>query len=118
MADYEWTAGQEVFLPAYRGWAGNPGRILVIDRVTPSGRAVIGSTTFDKSGREIGGTRYHRDYIIPATDQHRTDINNYARKQALLSAVETIKWRELTPEQVEELAPVLIKFAQPKDAPK
>ncbi|MCC4295814.1 hypothetical protein [Brevundimonas aurantiaca] len=112
MSGYEWKVGQEVFVP-YRGWGGNPGMVRTIDRVTPSGRAVVGHSTYDKTGREIGGGHY-RGCILPATDDHRADIARFERKSAFLRMVETIKWSALTPEQIEELAPILRKYAQPK----
>lgn len=46
MPNQNWKAGEEVVVARRQ--------VLKIDRVTPTGRAVIGKTTFDASGRERG----------------------------------------------------------------
>lgn len=112
MSEYQWAAGQVVFVPANRGWGGFPGRKAVIDRVTPSGRAYIGSTGYDRHGREIGGTRYNRDWIVPLTEAHEKAISDFKAKSEMLNIVEAIKWRDLTPEQIEAITPHLRKLTE------
>jgi hypothetical protein len=107
MVEYEWKPGQEVFEPA-RGWNGFPGHKKVIERVTPSGRAVVGSYQYDKSGYAIGGRgRHGGPSIMPFTPEHAQELTDWNQKRALLDAVDKIKWRDLTPEQVTAALPVI-----------
>ena len=64
MTEHTWTAGQQVVL--FGSWIGH--RVTTVDRVTPSGRAIIGDTTFNRNGYERSG-RYSRQHIEPATPE-------------------------------------------------
>lgn len=64
MADHKWQAGQWVIYCG--GRLERPGPVR-IDRVTPSGRAVIKGTQYGKDGHQIGGG-WLAGLIRPATD--------------------------------------------------
>lgn len=106
MTDYEWKAGQIVFAPS-TGWGLSPGSRVKIDRVTPSGRAVIGSQTYDKRGSMIGGGKWCVSRIEPLTPEHEQAMADWKQKRTLLAAVEKIKWRELTPDEVAKALPLI-----------
>ena len=65
MTNHTWTAGQRVVL--------GRDRIVTIDRVTPSGRAVIGDQTFRKDGCQIGEVPHWwlRSRIGPITPENQ-----------------------------------------------
>lgn len=111
MADYDWAPGQVVFEPN-NGWGGSPGDKRVIDRVTPSGRAVIGASSYDKKGRVIGGSGYRRCRIEPFTEEHAAEIALWGRRVSAGKIIESIKWRDLTPLQLDALEPALTLFAE------
>lgn len=98
MTEYAWKAGDEIFVPANRSWSGFPGVIYNIDRVTPSGRAHAAGMVFDKTGRQMGTRSYSR--AIPATSEHREEIDLFRRRVNLEERVSKIKWRELSNESV------------------
>ena len=68
MTDHVWTAGQKVAL--FGGYGAQVARLMRVDRVTPSGRAVINRTQYNTEGYEIGVGRYSRQRIVPWTDEH------------------------------------------------
>ena len=84
-----WTPNQRVARD--RTW------IVTIDRVTQSGRAIIGDVTFDPNGLErSSGDPYHRSRIEPLTPQIEAEIALRARcsrvrmeTRAALGAAET-----------------------------
>ena len=106
--DAKWAPGQRVFEPG-RGWSGRPGRILTIDRVTPSGRAVIGPYQYDPGGRKLG-ERYG-DRIVPLTDEHLSDIALWERQREARSLAEKIKWGSLDDEELNLALPALRALA-------
>lgn len=64
----KWKAGQAVEIG---GRYGSPAYKAIIERVTPSGRAVIGGSQFAPDGTEIGGgEKWRRTRIEPWTDKH------------------------------------------------
>lgn len=107
-AHFLWKAGQKVFERAvHSGWGGYPGRSLTIDRVTPSGRAVIGSTQYDATGRQLGTSRYNGSAIVPFTDKHEAEIILYRRRALADDLAGKIKWRTLDAEQLDIAIPAL-----------
>lgn len=101
-----WTAGQKVFLPAYRSyWGGNPGQAKTIDRVTPSGRAVIGATQYAPDGRPVGDRRGER--IEPFTEAHAAAILLWDRQILAERLADKIKWRTLDAAQLDIALPAL-----------
>lgn len=95
--NYTWTAGQKVFEPSRSGWGGFPGRAFTIDRVTPSGRAVVGSTQYDREGRALGSRS--ASGIVPFTEEHQAELDLFARRREASDLANKIKWRTLEPEQ-------------------
>jgi hypothetical protein len=104
-----WVAGQKVFEPASRGWSGYPGRALTIDRVTPSGRAVIGATQYNQDGRQIGSRYAAR--IVPFTEEHAAELALWGRRREADRLAEGIKWRSLSDEQLDIALPALRALA-------
>lgn len=101
-----WTAGQKVFQPAYRSyWGGSPGQALTIDRVTPSGRAVIGSAQFAPDGRPVGDRR--GEPIEPFTEKHAAAIRLWERQSLADRLADKIKWRTLDADQLDIALPAL-----------
>ena len=68
-----WYAGQRVAL--------NRSEIVVVERVTESGRARVGIRTFGANGVEIGGRRGNRGKIEALTPQIEAEIALFARRQ-------------------------------------
>lgn len=108
MTTFVWTVGQKVFEAAPRShWGGFPGRALTIDRVTPSGRAVIGLAQYDPSGRQIGARGYNSNHIVPFTDEHEAEIVLFRRRMLAQDLADKIKWRALDAEQLDIAIPAL-----------
>jgi len=104
MGDYLWTAGQVVFEPQ-RGWSQCPGRKRTVDRVTPTGRAVIGLAQYNKGGRMIGNRYGAR--IVPFTDEHAAALDRWRRLGEAAELADTINWRSLTDAQLDIALPAL-----------
>lgn len=81
-APYTWAVGQEVALTlgSLRTYA------RTVDRVTPSGRAVVGSDQFMPSGLQHGG----RWRIRPMDSDARAQIIKQERVKDLQAAVESV----------------------------
>jgi hypothetical protein len=76
----DWTPNQRV--------ARNRARIVTIDRVTKSGRAIIGDVTFDPNGIErSSGNPYRRDRIEPLTPEIEAEIMLRIRGQRALMEI-------------------------------
>lgn len=110
MTDYIWKAGDYVFVPSARPWGGNPGRVAKIDRVTPSGRAYIGTSAFDKTGRKIGDK--YGDRIVPLEQKHKDEISLFAMRLEVEKLAEKVKWRHLTADQIVAVTPILKEIQQ------
>jgi hypothetical protein len=102
MGDYLWTAGQVVFEPTL-GWHRSPGRKRTVDRVTPTGRAVIESDQYHKDGRAVGGY----GHIVPFTDEHAAALALWERRLEAAEMADNIKWRSLTDDQLDIVLPAL-----------
>lgn len=101
-----WTAGQKVFQRAHRAyWGGNPGRALTIERVTPSGRAVINGVQYALDGRAVGDRRAER--IEPFTESHAAAILLWERQSLADRLADKIKWRTLDAAQLDIALPAL-----------
>lgn len=84
--------GQEVAIVPTRGV---PMRGTV-ERVTPTGRTVVvvrdRSITFDRTGREIGGSSsWGRDRVMPMTQA----IANEIRHRELIDRLSVIRWKDV-----------------------
>lgn len=68
-----WIVGQKVMI--------NRDRIVTIERVTPSGRAVIGNRIFEPDGRERGSDRsyYARDVLEALTPEIKSETERRRR---------------------------------------
>lgn len=104
--DYKWEAGQKVFSPS-TGWSDSPGAVVTIERVTPSGRAVIGGASYDKSGRMVGGGKWCVGRIEPVTEDHYLRIKQWNKKYKVMQLFGRVKARNLTDKQVDILLPIL-----------
>ena len=60
-------AGDKLYV---RGGYSDVGRIVVVDRVTPSGRVTAGRRTFNADGRLRGGDTWTRTRAEVATQEH------------------------------------------------
>lgn len=65
MTDHKWEAGQKAAIGT---------EIVTIERVTATGRAVVGGRTFRFDGSEISKRRYHRAYLRPLTPDVAEEI--------------------------------------------
>lgn len=101
---YTWTPGQKVFEPS-SGWGGCPGQALTIDRVTPSGRAVIGSRQYDPDGWPRGSRRAAS--IVPFTAEHQEAIDLWELQREADRLADKIKWRTLDRAALEIALPAL-----------
>ena len=59
--DYKWQVGQRVVL--------NGRTVETVERVTPSGRAIVCGSTYGADGWRRGDSDYTRNLIVPATDE-------------------------------------------------
>lgn len=92
-----WFVGQRVWIEA-RGWSSLPGRTVTVDRVTPSGRAVVGLSQYDRDGYQIGGStgRYGRERIEPLTDDHLARLEEWKKQQEVAALADGVRWKDLT----------------------
>jgi len=102
MTDYKWEVGQRVHLTPHYGHE----TIEMIERVTPSGRAVIGCDQYGKDGFKIGcksGNGFSRHVIIqPLTPQLEEGVERQRLRRAfargsivIARAIPTPRLREL-----------------------
>lgn len=80
------------------------GRIEVVVRVTPTGRIVTRTGTFDRNGRlrgEIGS--WHRHYARIATDDDIAGVNRWA----LVNKLKGINWDKLPAEQLKAINEII-----------
>lgn len=57
--------------------------IVTIERVTPSGRAIVGTQRFDRDGRELGtGDSYNRVRMEPLTPEISAEMELVTRGRA------------------------------------
>lgn len=104
---YTWTPGQKVFEPSSRShWGGSPGRALTIDRVTPSGRAVIGARQYDPDGWPRGNDG-RGGSIVPFTPEHQEAIDLWKLRLEADQLAENIRWRTLDRAALEIALPAL-----------
>src|SRR5260221_4855887 len=54
------------------------GRIVTVDRLTPSGRVIAGTQTFEKDGRLRGGDGWNRTWAEVATQYHADKVEQAA----------------------------------------
>lgn len=108
---YEWKAGQAVW-EASRGWGAFPGRKLTIDRVTPSGRAVIGSTQYDPDGTPRGDRYSNR--IVPFTDEHQAELDLFKLRTEARDLADKIKWADLEADDLKRALPILQAITKDK----
>jgi hypothetical protein len=69
---YEWKPGQMV--------AVNRRRIATVERVTPTGRAIVNGTTYRPDGLELADSTY-RTVIVPLTPEVEAEIAHAMRSQ-------------------------------------
>jgi hypothetical protein len=101
MEDTPFKPGVDVIIPS-RGWSRSPGIFRKIDRVTPSGRVVVGHQTFD--GNHASGRLYERggrDSLLIATEEHRQEEKAHQADLVigrLLEDVGRIRHRDVEPQ--------------------
>jgi hypothetical protein len=82
MPEYKWTAGQKV---VYNH--NNCEDIRTIDRVTPSGWAVVGDRKFNADGKERGASAWSPSSIVPATDEKIEELGIQYAKEAVIQRI-------------------------------
>ncbi len=93
-------AGDKVAI--WRGFESEPG-VVEIDRLTPSGRIIIGSTTFEPDGHQRGAAGWRRDRIEPLTEKLRAR----AKRKLNLGYIRSTKWNDLDDETLAEIVALL-----------
>lgn len=79
MTDQAWSAGQVV---AYYGAYDRVPQRQIIDRVTPSGIAVIGRSQYNKNGYARGDSGYSTPRIVPWEDGHAKQVRQHREERA------------------------------------
>lgn len=77
-------------------------KISTIEKITPTGRIVVGKSTFDHTGYTIGGYG-GRDNLEQITD----DIINFIKRKSLYNKLKNVQWNKLTLEKMESVAKIL-----------
>lgn len=78
--------GDEIYIPDCSMYG--PGRIATVDRLTPSGRIIVGGQTFDPDGTERGQAGWRPVRICLPTDELREKI----RRHDLLNKLKGVVW--------------------------
>jgi len=103
VSEYEWKEGQEVVVNSSSSW-GRPARYTKkIDRITPTGVIVIGSTKFDPRGWEKTSDKWHKEHIEPATKALLWEIRAEVRQYNLIAKFRHIKPENLKTSQLERI---------------
>ena len=112
MEKQEWLAtlkaGDEVAIKT-SNWSGSRYHIARVDKITPSGRIVVGIFTFLPNGQRYGGNGFAS--IEPVTDEIKQDIQDkvfYARAYKLIEAVDRKKIK-LDMEQLKQIVAIIKK---------
>lgn len=99
MTNHDWFPGQEVTLTSRSSFGKKEMEILKIDRITPSGLAVIQGTKYNKDGYIRGRSQYNYNKIQPTTPEHRDMV----KKQNLLIKISHKDFKELPLENLETI---------------
>ena len=96
--------GDSVAIPL-GGWGRKDWAIKKIEKITPTRRMVIGSTTFDSSGREMGKKDgwSSRSNIYPVTNEVKETI---ARNNALYH-INNLRFETLTTQQLLDVLKII-----------
>ena len=108
--DTAWIAalrpGDEVVIDHGRYGAHNY-EVHKVDKVTPSGRIVIGDRTFNPNGWERGGHQYHMLVIQEATPELRQRVIELKERAAILATIRRVNWHALPTAQLRAIAAIL-----------
>lgn len=80
-SDQTWRPGQRAVI--------NRQRVVVIDKVTPSGRATVGHQTFNPDGMERS-TRLRRDRLEPLTPEIEAEMALVQRAREMRQPIQDI----------------------------
>lgn len=105
--EHKFEVGQELAIP---GQCSGPPTICKIVKVTPSGRAVLGSgTQIEPSLRIRGAGRWGPFTAMIVTPE----IKARARKAELVTSLRNIQWQLMSLDRLETIASLAIPKAEP-----
>jgi len=119
-ATKEWAdglkVGDEVIVQGSHGMQ----RVTKVGRVTPAQIIVDredGTAFWKKNCEEVGGSRWHRANILPATEERKTAIREAARLQRAKNKFSSLTQRVsgYTVEQLEAVVAILEPKEQPNE---
>lgn len=100
-------AGDKLFIKSNRY---DHGHIETVDRVTPTGRVVTKSGTFDQHGYRRGDSGWHICWARRATEDDIAGVNRYS----LVCKLKDFKgWEKLSPDDLKAATAIIEKYKLP-----
>lgn len=85
------------------------GRIVTVERVTPTGRIIAGGLTFKSNGRLIGGYSFSNTRIEQLTEEKRAQIIRLTR----LNQISSFSFSTLSDSEIEAVLNIISKSKEP-----
>ena len=84
------------------------GRIELVERITPTGRIVTKSGTYERSGYRRGGNSWSRGYARVATEDDIAGIYRYG----LVERMKSFNWNKLSADDLKAVDEVVAKYKE------